>query len=253
VNGLTPGQSYTFLVRTFTPKHDMQQNDLVSDSTDPVAITVNQPPLAATITIALDVLPDSKTNFRFGGSLGAFLLDDITPQDTDAYANSRSFTVRAGVYTVTATLPAGYLDANISCNPPTGTIANLTKHQIVINAAAGANLTGTFAVQRTGQIIAGTYNDRNHNHARNQNEEWLNGWQMGLYNRFGGQLASQSTSGEGRTVFANLFAGSYMDIIVCDLPVTDDDGTELATERDPWEEEEEVLGHLLFLPLVTQP
>ena len=309
VDGLTSGQSYSFLVRTFTPKHDLQQNDLLSDSTDPVAITLNPPPLPATITIMLDVQPDSKTNVSFAGSGGAFKLDDITPQDGDAYSNSKSFTVPAGVYTVTAALPPGYLDANISCNPPTGTIADLTKHQLVINAAAGANLTCTFAVQRAGQIIAGKYNDRNHNHARNKNEEWLNGWQMGLYNRFGGQLAAQSTSGEGRTVFTNLFAGSYTvcetqqsgwfaitpntvnptynapcytvtvapgqavwvrfgnsntplvvaaeatpieDIVVCDLPATDDDGNELTAERDPWEEEEQSISNPIFLPLVQR-
>ena len=39
VDGLTPGQPYSFLVRTFTPKHGLQQNDLLSDSTDPVTAT----------------------------------------------------------------------------------------------------------------------------------------------------------------------------------------------------------------------
>ena len=314
--GLTPGQSYSFLVRTFTPKHDLQQNDLLSDSTDPVAVTlgVNHPPVAAsdsytltqdtvltidaahgllandrdpdgdklkigsisginpgskfalnldgsftytpapgfvgtesftyqasdgqalsdpvtvtfqvqakpvakraTITIALDVQPDSKINFSFGGSLGAFLLDDITPQDGDAYTNSKTFAVPAGVYTVTEALPAGYLDANISCNPPTGTIADLTKHQIVINAVAGANLTCTFIAQRAGQIIAGKYNDHNHNHQRNSTDEWLNGWQMQLHNPFNPQVAVQVTAGEGRTVFNNLFAGTYT---VCEVQQT---------------------------------
>ena len=409
VNGLTPGQIYSFVVRTFTPKHGLQQNDLLSDSTDPVAITLtaNRSPVAnndsyttnqdtpltvdlahglltndsdpdgnalkigsisgvnpgskfalnldgsftytpalgfvgaetftyqasdsqalsnqatvtfqvnakptaqlATITIALDVQPDSKTNFNFTGSLGAFKLDDITPQDNDAFSNRTTFTVAAGVYTVTEQLPSGYLDANISCNPPAGTIADLTKHQIIINAAAGANLTCTFVVQRAGQIIAGKYNDHNHNHSRNNNDEWLNNWQMQLHSPFTPVVTTQVTTGEGRTVFNNLFAGNYTvcevpqsgwfpitpnandaiyrqpcytvtvtagqavwvrfgnsntplvsaaddtpitDIVVCDLPATDDEGNEVTAERDPWEEEEEAANlNTIFLPLIQR-
>lgn len=408
VGGLTSGQIYSFLVRTFTPKHGEQQNDLFSDSTDPVVITVmsNQPPIAVNdsytttqdtpltvdaahgllandsdpdgnapkigsssginpgskfalnldgsfvytpavgfvgtetftyqasdgqalsnpatgafqvkakpvaqptiITIALDVQPDSKTNFSFGGSLGTFLLDDITPQDGDVYANTKTFTVTPGIYTVTAALPTGYLEANISCNPPAGTIADLTKHQIVIHAATGVNITCTFVAQRAGQIIAGKYNDHNHNHQRNSADEWLNGWPMQLHNPFTSVVAGQATAGEGRTIFNNLFVGKYTvcevpqngwfvitpntlnatyqqpcytvnvaagqavwmrfgnsttplvsaadatpieDIVVCDLPATDDDGIELAAERDPWEEEEAATTSALFLPLVIR-
>lgn len=408
VTGLTAGENYSFVVRTFVAKHGLQQNDLLSDSTDPVALslTANHPPVAhddsystiqdtpltvdaahgllandsdpdgdplqigsissvnpgsqfalnpdgsftytpapgfvgtesftyqasdgqalsnpatvafqvkakpannpATITIALDVQPDSRTNFSFMGSLGSFKLDDLTPQDNDAFSNSKSFTVPAGVYTVTAQLPNGYLDANISCNPPANTVADLTKHQIVINASSGASLTCTFVVQRAGQIIAGKYNDHNHNHRRDRNDEWLNGWQMQLFNDAGAQLATQRTSGEGRTLFANLLAGNYTicevnqngwtnitpgqldpgrnqpcytvtvapgkavwtrfgnsntvlasaaaetpftDIVICDLPATDDEGNELTAERDPWEEEEAATANQLFLPFVTR-
>ena len=406
VTDLPPGVTRYFLVRTFTAKHGLQQNDLLSDSTDPVAVTltVNQPPVAtndsyttpqdgaltvdaahgllandsdpdgtplqigsissvtpgsqlalnldgsftytpapgfvgtetftyqasdgqalsnpatvafqvtantlpvATLTLVLDVQPDSKSNFRFAGSLGAFQLDDFTPQDNDAFSSSKTFTVPAGVYTVTATMLPGYLDANISCNPPANTIADLAKHQLVINASSGANVTCTFAVQRAGQIIAGKYDDRNHNHQRNNHEAWLNNWQMQLYSPFGPQPTLQTTAGEGRTLFPKLFAGQYTvcevqqtgwfaitpntlnttynapcytvtlaagqavwvrfgnsntplvtaaeatpveDIVVCDLPATDDDGNELTVERDPWEEEEQA-ATTIFLPLVTQ-
>jgi hypothetical protein len=49
VGGLTPDASYSFLVRVFTPKHGLQQNDLLSDASDPIAmmLIVNRPPLAA--------------------------------------------------------------------------------------------------------------------------------------------------------------------------------------------------------------
>jgi Ca2+-binding RTX toxin-like protein len=49
VSSLTPGASYSFVVRTFTPKHGLQQNDLLSDASDPIAVTLssNRPPVAA--------------------------------------------------------------------------------------------------------------------------------------------------------------------------------------------------------------
>jgi hypothetical protein len=49
VGGLTPGATYSFAVRTFTPKHGVQQNDLLSATGDPITITVapNHPPVAA--------------------------------------------------------------------------------------------------------------------------------------------------------------------------------------------------------------
>ena len=304
VEGLTPGQTYSFLVRTFTPKHGLQQNDLLSDSTEPV--TVVPAASVATITIALDVLPDSKTNFAFTGGLSSFALDDIAPQDGDAYSASKTFTVPAGVYTVTEQPVAGYLDANIFCSPPAHTIADLFNHQVVIDAFSGTNITCTFVEQRAGQIIAGSYNDRNHNHVRNNNEEWLNGWEMQMHTPFTTETITQTTAGEGRTTFNKLFAGTYTvcmlpqtgwyvitpttlnttyqqpcytvavapgkavwirfgdsstplvaaadvapveDVVVCELPPTDDSGMELAAERDPWEEEEDS-GNTAFLPVV---
>ena len=49
VSGLTSGASYSFAVRSFTPKHGLQQNDLLSDASDPIAVTLtsNRPPVAA--------------------------------------------------------------------------------------------------------------------------------------------------------------------------------------------------------------
>jgi hypothetical protein len=49
VSGLTSGASYSFVVRSFTPKHGSQQNDLLSDASDPIAVTLtsNRAPVAA--------------------------------------------------------------------------------------------------------------------------------------------------------------------------------------------------------------
>jgi len=43
------------------------------------------------------------------------------------------------------------------------------------------------------------------------------------------------------------------DIVVCDLPATDDAGNAMGTERDPWEEEEDsARNNAIFLPLVIR-
>jgi hypothetical protein len=49
VSSLAPGANYSFTVRSFTPKHGLQQNDLLSDASDPIAVTLssNRPPIAA--------------------------------------------------------------------------------------------------------------------------------------------------------------------------------------------------------------
>jgi VCBS repeat-containing protein len=48
ISGLTPGAAYMFSIRTFTPKHGLQQSDLLSDGSDPLTVTLtsNQPPVA---------------------------------------------------------------------------------------------------------------------------------------------------------------------------------------------------------------
>jgi hypothetical protein len=173
-----------------------------------ISFTVTAAP-TATITIALDVQPDSKTNFSFAGGLGAFLLDDITPSDGDAYSSSKTFTVPAGTYTVTEQLGSGWSNANISCSPPAGTIADRANNQVVIRAAGGANITCTFVTQRDGQIVVGSYNDHNHNHVRNSGEEWLGGWQIQVHSAQTQQIISQATGSDGRATFTNLRPGAY--------------------------------------------
>ena len=311
LSGLTAGTTYAVVVRAFTPKHGAQQNDLTSEDSAGLAVT---PAAAApaTITIVLDVQPNSATNFTFSGSLGSFTLDDSAPQDSDAFTNTKTFSVPAGTYTVTEQPVGGYLDANISCNPTDGAIADLARHQIAINAASGASITCTFVAQRAGQIIAGKYSDHNRNHRRDKDDEWLNGWEMQLHSPFTSLVVPQMTAGEGRTTFTNLFPGIYTiceqqqpgwqnitpnvlnatynapcytvvvkpgqavwtrfgnstvaagvaganlaaaapieDIVVCDLPPTDDAGTMTGPERDPWEEEEDAGRSTIFLPLIV--
>jgi hypothetical protein len=310
--GLTAGASYSLLVHTITPPHGAQQNEVVSDDSPPLTFMLGpSQPQPATITIVLDAQPDTATNFKFTGGLGTFKLDDITPSDGDAYASSKTVSVAAGDYSVAQMLPNGWLLTNIGCNPPDGTVADLAQKRLSITAAAGANITCTFYVQRAGQVIGGSYNDHNHNHRQNRGDEWLPGWVMRLTPSSSSEVAAMLTNPEGRAPFTNLVPGSYTicetlqsgwynitpgnpptdavqpcysvdvqpgkavwarfgnsttpagaardatgtapDIIVCDLPPTDDMGNELAPERDPWEEEEDAqAATTIFLPLVER-
>jgi hypothetical protein len=162
----------------------------------------------------LDAQPNSRTNFSFAGGLGAFTLDDSVPQDGDAYVSSKSFSVSAGTYTVTESLPVGWLLGNIGCSPPVGTTADLANNRVVINAAAGSTITCTFTTQQAGEIVAGAYNDRNRNQVRNSNEPWLTGWQMQLHSERTQEVITKETNAEGRATFGNLLPGNYT---VCEV------------------------------------
>jgi hypothetical protein len=204
---------------TYTPVADFsgvdsftyKANDYVNDS-NVATVTITVTPAVISppkITIVLDTQPNSPRNFAFSGGLGNFILDDITPQDGDPYSSSKTFTVAAGTYTVTQSLPGGWYNANISCNPPANTIADLTKNQIVITAAAGANITCTFVTQRAGQLVVDAYNDQNHNHVRDQNEAGLRSWNITLYSLQTGATTRKSTDRSGSVSFSNLRPGSY--------------------------------------------
>jgi len=52
VGPFTPG-TYHLIVRTFTPKHGAQQNDLTSDNSTEVVVVVNTPPVAAGATLTV--------------------------------------------------------------------------------------------------------------------------------------------------------------------------------------------------------
>lgn len=68
------------------------------------------------ITITKDTVPDGPQDFSFSGGLGAFSLDD----DADGtLANSLSFIVEPGIYSVTEMLEDGYLLTSLTCVDPT--------------------------------------------------------------------------------------------------------------------------------------
>lgn len=64
-------------------------------------------------------------------------------------------------------------------------------------------------------MIAGKYDDRNHNHKRNGNDPWLPGWTMQLYSSSNTPAGEHTTDKTGRTIFMNHTPGAYT---VCEMP-----------------------------------
>jgi uncharacterized repeat protein (TIGR01451 family) len=167
---------------------------------------------ATRITIVLDNRPDANQNIRFTGRapLGRFILDDNTPQDTDAYGASRSFDLAPGSYTFTETIPINRLLTAINC---TGgdTGVNLALGAATINLAANEQVTCIFVNEKPATIRGRVYNDRNHNGRRNSSEPFLTDWQLTVYRSDTQELvASGFTTGTApMATFTHLAPGGY--------------------------------------------
>jgi hypothetical protein len=170
----------------------------------------------ATITIVLDAQPNQPTNLGFGGSLGAFLLDDPAVDDGDAYTNTKSFTVAPGNYTVRRNNPAGWFTTAIACTPVDKAIIALPQRSATITVAAGDAVTCTYTVERAVRITARAFNDlvrRTTNLGkRNAGDPWLNSQPMTLTTSPTQTLGSGVTEPVGnvsQASFINLRPGSY--------------------------------------------
>lgn len=113
----------------------------------------------ATITIRKDAQPDHRRRFRFTGSLGNFQLsgDEASP------ASARTFTVNAGVYTVTERVPANWLLTDIVCTLAAKAAVDLSANQVVLSASSGDNIACTFINQKVAAIRAFLFHDSNGN------------------------------------------------------------------------------------------
>ncbi|MFZ4663017.1 MAG: choice-of-anchor Q domain-containing protein, partial [Caldilineaceae bacterium] len=155
----------------------------------------------ATITISHDAVPNSATNFRFSGGLRAFYLDDITPQDGDAYGNSKQFTVAPGVYNVTAVVPSTWGLAGIVCNPSAKGTVNLALKRVTLRVVAGDNVTCTFTNHYKATINTLVFHDLNQNRVYNSGEPGLPGWTVRIYDLNNTQLFTRTTDAAGKANF----------------------------------------------------
>lgn len=118
--------------------------------------------------------------FTGSGPIRRFILDDNTPQDADAYSNSRSFDLAPGNYTITDTIPTNRLLTASNCTGG-ATSVNLASGAVAIALTSGEQVTCTFVNERPVTIRGRVYDDRNHNGRRSAAEPFLAGWQFTLY------------------------------------------------------------------------
>ena len=172
----------------------------------------------ATITIVLDTQPNLPTNLGFSGSLGAFLLDDPAVDDSDAYTNTKSFSVAPGAYTVRRNNATGWFLTNITCTPTGKTAINLFQRTAILTVASGDSVTCTYTVQRGARILARAFDDRVRNSSnlgrRNAADPWLDGWAMNVFRApnapvANGWTGATSTAGLYQASFATLKPGDY--------------------------------------------
>ena len=173
---------------------------------------------AATITIALESNPKLPTNLGFVGTLGGFLLDDPDVDDSDAYTNTRSFSVIPDVYTVRRNNPISWLTTAIACTPSSNAVTNLAQRSATLTVAANDAVTCTFTVDRAVQITARAFNDLVRINAgfglRNASDPLLEGWAMSVATNptttvTSGPTAATATAGLYQINFPDLPAGDY--------------------------------------------
>jgi len=162
-----------------------------------------------TITIVNDAQPDKKLDFRFTGSLGAFRLDDVQPDDGDLYRERKTFTVTTGIYTVTERVPDGWQLATIACDPVAAGVVDLSTQRVAITVAAGAQVTCRFTNQKNVTVEILNYHDLNRNRRRDSSEPGLADWNIKLYNAVHDELATTQTNSTGQARFADLRLGNY--------------------------------------------
>jgi hypothetical protein len=205
----------------------------------------------ATITIVLDGRPDLPTNLGFSGHLGAFLLDNPAVDDSDAYTNTKTFSVAPGTYVVRRNNANTWYTTAIACTPEDNARINLPLRRASITVAAGDNVTCTFTVDRGVTIRARAFNDLVRNRTnlgrRNPGDPWLEGWTINVYSDPSTLVSSGITAVNGAVneiLFSYLPPGDYT--VCADLP----DGTWTPTEpstTDP------AYGDQLCKPLTLAP
>jgi hypothetical protein len=160
-----------------------------------------------TITIAKDARPNNLRNFRFGGSLGDFRLDDPGFDDGDPYGSSITFDVEAGTYTVTEDVPNFWHLTGVGCAGGS-TNVDLPNRSVGISLIAGQHVTCTFTNEYGSILQVAKYFDRNANGQR----EWeigLPGWEMKLYDSTGAVAFAGTTNLLGKVNFLNIAPGQY--------------------------------------------
>jgi hypothetical protein len=181
---------------------DVTQLDLRIQSLPPVSGE-------STITIIKDAQPNSRRNFRFADDLGPFRLDNVLPDDADAYTQSQTFAVEPGVYRVREEAPGNWLLSDITCTPAGSGAVNLADHQVTITLTGDHPVSCTFTNQRRSLLRVQTYHDGNGDAQRNRDVPSLSRWTIQLYDAAQSLVGAQVTNAQGKVSFTGLRPGNY--------------------------------------------
>jgi Concanavalin A-like lectin/glucanases superfamily/Bacterial Ig domain/Leucine rich repeat N-terminal domain len=203
VNGLATNRNYSFVVRTVTPKHDLQQSNLTSDSATSATVTVivNHAPYAANDSYAVT----KDTPLSVNAARGIFANDN--DPDGNVFKVASITTVAVG--NTLALNP----DGSFSFTPATGFVGTATfTYQITDGTLVSNMATISFQVTpaQPGSVGLIVYQEMNFNGTWDFNEDILPGWTVTAKNNQTGQtqtLLSGASLVPAR--FANLMPGSY--------------------------------------------
>ncbi len=166
------------------------------------------------ITIVVETTPfNSGVDFRFGGDLGSFKLDNAGGNDGDTFTNSQTFTVEPGSYTIKEIEYARWELLDISCSGDEGTI-DLENLEVTLDVAAGEQITCTFLNERASFINARKVNDVNGSGNYQSGEPFMADWEIEVYDSDNQFVTSDLTDADGR-VSIKVKAGDYT---VCEVP-----------------------------------
>jgi hypothetical protein len=166
--GVTTGVQNTFNAGTYTVSETAQagyaatiSGDCSTSGTvtlgigDVKACTITNNDIPATITIIKDAQANDLKDFSFGGSLGAFQLDDDSGvvEADDVLSNTRTFSnLSAGAYAVTEASESYWLQKGATC-VVNGTQAShpsvFTAGTLSLSVGIGQNVTCTFVNEKT--------------------------------------------------------------------------------------------------------
>lgn len=188
-----------------------------------VVVVVASAQSDATITIVVQAVPQSATNFRFSGSVIAggggdagasindFYLDDAAPDDGDIYGVSKSFTVPVGsVYSFGQAGVSGWYVTGIDCVG--AATVNLAQRSVVVDTAGG-DVTCTFRNEKAATVTARKHREANGVLGRQAGEVALGGWMMQV-KRLDNTLVTQAGTNSLGYVNFSIAPGDYQ---VCEV------------------------------------
>lgn len=205
-----PTPTYT---PTATPTGTKTPTPTYTPTPTPTGTQTPPPSSTRTVTIKLDTVPDNAANFRFYGTLGTFYLDDIAPQDTDAYSNSKNIVVSSAQdQKVSVATTTNWVLAAITCTPSNAAVVSLDASTVTL--MNNASVTCTFTEQRRASILVRKYNDLNGSGTKNSTEPLLPGWTITVNSSLLPVPLQLVTNDLGKADFTLLAPGSYT---VCEV------------------------------------